>query len=154
MCYSIEYLIIYFSKCLAVFATHILGHTSHINLHHGLLLVFLLVTPHYTKWYKCLNLQTNKTFISRKVNFDESSFQFKNFAISLTLPSSLPISTSPLVVLQPPSSTLFIPIPHLSYTLPILSTPSHTSCRVYERRKSILSTPSAPFDVLVPTHSM
>jgi Reverse transcriptase (RNA-dependent DNA polymerase) len=106
------------------------------------------------KGYKYLNLQTNKTFISRQVNFDESSFPFKNFAVSSTLPSSLPIFTSPLVVLQPPSSTLSIPTPSLSSTLPILSTPSHTPCRVYERRKPVLSTPSAPSDVSVPTHPM
>jgi hypothetical protein len=79
------------------------------------------------KGYKCLDLTTNKIYLSRHVVFDENYFPFKHLSTHTSLSSSPinPSTAAPLVVLQQslPTTSIstdsFLP-EHLSLNLPHL----------------------------------
>jgi hypothetical protein len=115
------------------------------------------------KGYKCLNLTTNKIYLSRHVIFDENSFPFKHLSTHTSL-SSLPINPStaaPLVVLQQSLPTTSISTDSFTSTslsqpttppqFPLLPAPplSHNSSlpppitKVYQRKQFHTAVPSS-----------
>jgi Reverse transcriptase (RNA-dependent DNA polymerase)/gag-polypeptide of LTR copia-type/Integrase core domain/GAG-pre-integrase domain len=116
------------------------------------------------KGYKCLHLPTNKLYISRNVQFDETSFPFQTFNTTSTAePSStnnsslfpqLPLLLpSPSVTNQPPSSapsppslpigTIAIPIDHIP-------TPMHSSISPNQPLSSHPATSPPPSHFITP----
>jgi hypothetical protein len=95
---------------------------------------------HTYKEYKCLDLHTNKIYISRHVIFDENSFPFKIQSLSSAPLSSASSSSSLLVILQPSSSELNPTPPPHSDTSPPQSSLSISTLlsitKIYTRRCS------------------
>jgi gag-polypeptide of LTR copia-type/GAG-pre-integrase domain len=106
------------------------------------------------KGYKCLDLDTNRVYISRHVVFDENSLPFKNLpSSSSTITSSIPISPLQLLSISNTaaisdsatvSNSVFVPsTPSPSFSSPALATgtlpliPPIT--QVYSRRPHPLS---------------
>jgi hypothetical protein len=123
----------------------------------------LLGYSHLYKGYKCLDLKTNKLYLSRHVVFDEGSFPFKSLP-SNPASSSLSSLSSPLVILQqdyqtpfsttpsedslshPPTPPQFTPLS----APPVFKNPTPQITKVYERRSQLNFVPSTDLS----THHM
>jgi Reverse transcriptase (RNA-dependent DNA polymerase) len=109
------------------------------------------------KGYRCLDLTTNKVYLSKHVIFHETSFPFTNSSSSSS-PLSVISSTvfSPLVVLNYPSVSAELPtFQHTKHTSSFSNVPLPIT-RVYERRCDIKpsSLLGAVSPTPTPTHSM
>jgi hypothetical protein len=117
---SIKNWIINSSESLVVSAFLIHAHIPCIN--------YLLDPEHvssldihqYTKGYKCLDLDTNRVYISRHVIFDEKSLPFKNLpSSSSTITSSITISPQQLLHISNIAEILTLLLFPLQYLYPL-----------------------------------
>jgi Reverse transcriptase (RNA-dependent DNA polymerase) len=109
------------------------------------------------KGYRCLDLTTNKVYLSRHVIFHETSFPFTNSSSSSS-PLLVTSSTvfSPLVVLNYPLVSTELPISQHTKHTPSFSNVPLPITRDYERRCATKpsSFPGAVSPASTPTHSM
>jgi hypothetical protein len=99
-----------------------------------------------TKGYKCLDLNTNKIYVSRHVVFDESTLPFKNHSTNLSQPSVQDFRT---ILGLYPSEGNPIPAEHLSAAKTNSPTPSPASPLQFELTETS-PTPISPSQLHTP----